>query len=162
MSTLIHIDYIEKSSNSIDKYFLKYSRFRKIDPLFIQYEVIWLKKTMKQLQFLKILGLKISKHPVWPIWWFEVIWETFWIKYIFIIMFVVESLPFFYKILPKSVLRQHLRTRQKICVSPRIHFEDIANIILDTLGIMKVTMEFWYGGCTWTYAGSHTIPFMFA
>ena len=72
-------------------------------------------------------------------------------------MIVIESLLFFFNILPKSALRRHLRTRQKICVSPQILFEDIANFILDTLGIMKITMEFWYGGgCTWTYAGSHT------
>ena len=61
-------------------------------------------------------------------------------------MIVIESLLFFFKIVPKSALRRHLRTRQKICVSPQILFEDIANFILDTLGIMKITMEFWYGG----------------
>ena len=25
---------------------------------------------------------KIAKQPVKPIWWFEIIWETSWIKYI--------------------------------------------------------------------------------
>ena len=77
--------------------------------------------------------------------------------YIFLIVIIVETLLFFFKILPKSALRRHLKKRKKIYVGPRFHFEDIANIILDTLGIMKITMEFWYGGgCTWTYAGSHT------
>ena len=66
--------------------------------------------------------------------------------YIFLIVIIVETLLFFFKILPKSALRRHLKKRKKIYVGPRFHFEDIANIILDTLGIMKITMEFWYGG----------------
>ena len=124
---------------------MKYSWFCKVDPLFIQYKVFWLKNALKHPKFLKILGFKISKHPVRPIWLFEVICETFWIKFIFIIMIVVETLLFFFKILPKSALRRHLKKRKKIWVWPRFHFEDIANIILNTLGIMKITMELWYG-----------------